>query len=148
MINKETSNFFAMTSGAFFYSKLAIPGVFTSSTAASLPLFLGMFVGVTLLLKPCKIIYININKTYVEQSQQNYYHHFLLNAAFGVLSLAIGIMTISLFITTVANPFTLPALITAGISAALMLALYVKTKPREECHSLDLETHNQYPSMN
>lgn len=95
------------------------------------PLILGAMVGAMLLSVPTLLLQRRIDRTFKLDTEpmKNRSYHFLLQAASMTLGTLVGLAMTTAFMSIIANPFTLPALIAAGISALIMFGVYVKTKP-------------------
>ncbi len=103
----------------------------TMPWAIQSPVLLGVIVGAVLLRVPTNFLEKRIDETFPLNSHamQNRSYHFLLQAASMTLGTLVGLAVTTAFTSIIANPFTLPALIAAGISALIMFGVYVKTKP-------------------
>ena len=66
---------------------------------------------------------IAMNVILIEHPKMYYASQFFLSAAMGVLSGFIGLAVVSLFTAALGNPFTLPAIIAASVSAAILLGV-------------------------
>lgn len=95
------------------------------------PLILGAMVGGMLLSVPTLLLQSRIDRTFKLDTEpmKNRSYHFLLQAASMTLGTLVGLAMTTAFTSIIANPFTLPALMAAGISALIMFGVYVKTKP-------------------
>ncbi len=103
---------------------------------ATVPVVFGSMLGILLLTPATNYLSNRINGSYVVQRK---YCHFALQAASWTLGSLIGLAVTSVFFSIAANPFTLPALIAGGVSAAVMLALYAIT--REQTRTYDRLGH-------
>jgi len=124
-----------------FSVTLGTTGVATASVATAAPVILGAMLGTMILALPTWSTQRNIETTFKLDTKPmaNRCCHFLLTAASTTLSVLVGLAILSAFMSIIANPFTLPALVAGGISASIMLGIYLMTKivqPRQ--HSLSL----------
>lgn len=98
------------------------------SASVCLPVFVGMIAGFL----PVRMIAYYLNQEYQERVlswrtppylKEMFY--FVLHASTHALGLLIGLATASLMATIAFNPFTTPALIAGGVSATIIVGLYL-----------------------
>lgn len=98
------------------------------SASVCLPVFVGMIAG----LLPARMIAYHLDHEYRERVLSsrtppylNQMFHFVLRASTDALGLLIGLATASFMATIAFNPFTTPALIAGGVSATIIVGLYL-----------------------
>lgn len=112
-------------SGAGLTAVLYTTGILAAN--ACLPVLAGMIVGVV----PTLMINMHLSQEYSSRRifemapRTGAIFNFLLRAATYTLGLLISLAVASMMVTLTMNPFTTPALIAGGVSAAIIISMYL-----------------------
>ena len=137
LINKENMKHSGMMVG-LANAVMTTNAFATASIATQAPFIGGFILGKLLFHIPTQCLHSRIDAHFEAGGNTNICYHFMLQVASSTLSTLLCLMIMSTFMTIAANPFTLPALIAVGISAAIMLGVYVATSPRTQ--TIDAES--------
>lgn len=124
MTNQNTRDRFGLFAGTAMGAGLTTytTGMLTASLSA--PIIIGGLVGL-LPVYYTKYLHRKYAAILSESPILKATAHFIIAASSALLGTWIGLATTSVLFDAVINPFTLPALITAGISAVMILGLYL-----------------------